>query len=420
MSIAVNPVNDAPVIAAPADVVVAEDTTAVLNVDFSDDSGGDPVHVTVQTAQGALILGPTAGLVGDLDGSDGLLDFTGTQEQIDGALSVLLFNPHANFNGDAAVIITAEDNGSSGAGGPMTTTTIVPITVTPVDDAPTLTVSTGPAVEEAGAANVPVPVTVSFLNISDVDSATYVDTTGWTDNGDGTYSLDGVYGTVQLYNLSLTYTLDDSRAVTDALASGQTEFDTFDITIRETNGALTASAPVSFMIHGANDGIGFAGHELTYTYHFPTDEYVWYQTDVTVGPQLERPGMLTDDGLDRIEQVEWATFLIEDAGTVDFKDTQIVFNFTKDWTWTVGGNEFFGSLQFEGTPFNGFHIEDTHNQLSSIVGVTLSEDSALGEAGPNGGLDEIAISHDADNIWVDWQGMHFAQGSQVKFDVLFA
>ena len=65
---------------------------------------------------------------------------TGTVAAINAALDGLSFAPGLNFNGAASLQIVTNDQGNTGAGGPLSDTDTVAITVTAVDDAPVNTV----------------------------------------------------------------------------------------------------------------------------------------------------------------------------------------------------------------------------------------------------------------------------------------
>src|SRR5204863_4225551 len=64
--------------------------------------------------------------------------FTGTLASINAALNGLTFAPTSNYNGPATVQITTDDQGNSGAGGTLSDTDTVNITINPVNDVPTV------------------------------------------------------------------------------------------------------------------------------------------------------------------------------------------------------------------------------------------------------------------------------------------
>jgi hypothetical protein len=64
------------------------------------------------------------------------MTFTGTVGSINAALDGLRFDPAAGFNGPTIVQIVTSDQGNTGSGGPLRTTSNVVITVAAVNDAP--------------------------------------------------------------------------------------------------------------------------------------------------------------------------------------------------------------------------------------------------------------------------------------------
>ena len=103
---------------------------------------GNPLQVTLTATNGTLTLAPLTGLTFTTgDGTaDATMTFTGTVADINAALDGLTFAPTANFNGAATLQITTNDQGNTGAGGALTDTDTVAITVNAVNDAPVNTV----------------------------------------------------------------------------------------------------------------------------------------------------------------------------------------------------------------------------------------------------------------------------------------
>jgi gliding motility-associated-like protein len=138
--ITVIPVNDPPV-ATPTPQTTPEDTPIVVCVPFTDQDPGD-THTAVACggfpANGTLTSGPTV--------AAGQICFE--------------YTPAPGFNGQDEVCITLCDDGTP----QLCTTFQVPITVTPVNDAPV-------AVDDSGVTPEDVPVTINLLsNDSDPDN----------------------------------------------------------------------------------------------------------------------------------------------------------------------------------------------------------------------------------------------------------
>ena len=137
--------NVAPVNTVPGAQTIDEDTVLVFSSGNGNpsasadvDAGSNPVEVTLTATHGVLTLGGTAGLTftaGD-GAADGTMTFTGNLAAINTALDGLQFAPAANFNGAAGLTLTTNDLGNTGAGGPLSDTDTVALTITPVNDAP--------------------------------------------------------------------------------------------------------------------------------------------------------------------------------------------------------------------------------------------------------------------------------------------
>ena len=140
VSLTINPVDDAPVITAPGPQTVAEDTNLLINgISISDvDANGAAEQVNLSVAHGSLTLAQTTGLTfitGD-GSADAAMSFTGTLADIDAALASVSYLGNVNYNGADALAIHVNDQGNTGAGGPLTADASVAINVTAVDDAP--------------------------------------------------------------------------------------------------------------------------------------------------------------------------------------------------------------------------------------------------------------------------------------------
>lgn len=159
------------------------------------------------------------------------------------------YTPVANYHGSDSFTYVARD--AFGGVSPVAT---VQLTVSSVNDAPTLTASSPSAVlvEEGAdrAGNFSADVS---LQLADVDGATSYDTSDWTFEAEGTYSRAGQFGTAILdtVNNKVYYLLDNRLSATDGLAADAAARDDFSVII--TDGITTASVPLSFAITGSND-----------------------------------------------------------------------------------------------------------------------------------------------------------------------
>ena len=147
VAITVNAVDDAPINNMPGAQVTDEDNTLVFSsgsgnaISISDiDAGGNDLEVTLNATNGTLTLSGLAGLAFTTgDGTDdATMIFTGTAAAINTALEGMTFDPTPDYFGAASVQIITNDQGNTGAGGPLADTDTVIIAVNSVNDAPTV------------------------------------------------------------------------------------------------------------------------------------------------------------------------------------------------------------------------------------------------------------------------------------------
>ena len=272
IEITVDPVNDAPVNTVPEPQIVAEDTSLVFSAANGNglsvgdvDAGDGDVTATLSVADGILAVTTGGGATIAGDGS-GTVTITGTVSAVNAALASVTYSPAANFNGADTLTLTTNDQGNTGDGGALTDTDTVGITVTPVNDAPTIAGPTGPlSVDPADT------ITISDLAIGDVDVAI---------GPDGTYTVTLAVGGGSLAAVAAvpgvtvtgagtgTLTLGGTLAdLNSALAGGiaytaPTAFDGASVTLTAivsdngnagTGGPLTAATPVDITVTGSVD-----------------------------------------------------------------------------------------------------------------------------------------------------------------------
>ncbi|MGB7344042.1 MAG: cadherin domain-containing protein [Pirellulaceae bacterium] len=128
--VSVNDLNEAPEVNGPATATVTESQSITFNAAGAGlidtfDVDGDNLTVTLTANHASIALAQTTGLtLIDGDGSDGTLQFSGTQVNIDAALDGLEYDSQAGYNGSASLIILVDD-------GSLTDSTTVAITVNP-------------------------------------------------------------------------------------------------------------------------------------------------------------------------------------------------------------------------------------------------------------------------------------------------
>jgi VCBS repeat-containing protein len=243
VTINVGAVNAAPVNTVPAaqntneDAVLTFSTLSGNALLINDiDAFANPVQVTLSSSNGTLTLNSLANLSFSAgDGSaDTVMTFTGTIFNINAALNGLTFAPAANFNGAASLTIVTNDQGNTGAGGPLTDTGTVAININPVNDAPIASpITLIPIAEDSGARTI--TTTQLLTGVTDIDNApAQLTITALSINsGNGTLvnNNDGTW----------TYTpaLNDDSAVS------------FNYTVSD--GGLTASSTATLDITPVND-----------------------------------------------------------------------------------------------------------------------------------------------------------------------
>jgi len=135
---------------------------------------------------------------------------------------------------------------------------------------------------------------------------------------------------------------------------------------------------------GAQAGL-LDGQTVSYTYFFPDSSSTYFSTangNYVVGAGVEIP-----DG-----------FCCNFEGSLDLSDTNILA-------------DFHGNSSYTGSAFNGFRISDVFGTIAPFTGVSINAATNMG------GLDASRISFDADNIWVNWQGLFFDERTIVSLDI---
>ncbi|RMD70450.1 MAG: hypothetical protein D6822_04110, partial [Cyanobacteria bacterium J149] len=148
ININVSTENDPPTLTVPLAQTVNEDTQLSLNgisVSDLDDFDGDSNKITLSVANGTINISDTSGLTNISGNGTGTIVLTGTFDAINNVLrnDNVRYQGNANFNGSDPLTVTVEDLESVGVNDPnssYTVTDTVPITVTPVNDAPVVTV----------------------------------------------------------------------------------------------------------------------------------------------------------------------------------------------------------------------------------------------------------------------------------------
>jgi hypothetical protein len=168
----VTPVNDPPSVSAPPAIGVNEDeASALLGISFADpDAGSGNVQASFTVAQGTLSAASSGGVL--VGGSATSLTLSGALGDINAFLDAgaLHYLPLLNDVNSVTLGVSINDLGNSGAGGPKSSgTTNVTLNVTPINDAPQITL---PAAQSTPT-NAPIVFSTgngNTVSISDVDA----------------------------------------------------------------------------------------------------------------------------------------------------------------------------------------------------------------------------------------------------------
>jgi hypothetical protein len=284
VTINVNAVNDAPINSVPGTQSVNEEGTltfssgtgnAITISDVDVSSGNETVTLTV--TGGTLALGSTAGLA-SFTNNAASITLTGTVANVNAALNGLTYTGNLNFNGADTLVVSTNDNGNTGAGGPKIDTDNVTINVAPVNDAPVNGVPGAQTVNEDTAL---VFTGANAISISDVD-ANGGNETVTLSVASGALTLNGTAGlafTVGGGTGDSTMTFSGTVAAINTALNGLSYqgnlnfngSDTLNITTNDngntgSGGALSDTDSVTINVTPVNDApVVTAGHTLNYT-----------------------------------------------------------------------------------------------------------------------------------------------------------
>ncbi|WP_421317108.1 retention module-containing protein [Aeromonas veronii] len=166
LPIEVQPVNDAPVNQLPGSMTVKEDGSLSLSgVSVKDvDAGSAPVSMVLRVEHGVLTLMGATGAVMVQGAGTSEITLVGSLADLNQLLaSNLHYEPAKDFWGEDTLTVTTSDQGNTGAGGSLSDTDQVTITVTPEPDMPGLTVDQH-AFHALQGAVIPLGINASVVN----------------------------------------------------------------------------------------------------------------------------------------------------------------------------------------------------------------------------------------------------------------
>jgi hypothetical protein len=285
VTINVSAVNDAPVNSVPlAAQNLNEEGSLVFSsgngnaITISDvDVGSGNETVTLTVTGGTLSLGPTGGLVSFTNNASSI-NLTGTVANVNAALNGLTYHGNLDFNGTDTLVVSTNDNGNTGAGGPKIDTDNVTINVAAVNDAP---VNGVPGTQTVNEDTTLVFTGGNAVSISDVDAGAGNETVTLS-VASGALTLNGTAGlafTVGDGTADSTMTFSGTVAAINTALNGMgyqgnlnfNGSDTFTITTNDngntgSGGALADTDSFTINVTAVNDApVVTAGHTLNYT-----------------------------------------------------------------------------------------------------------------------------------------------------------
>ncbi|MBL1177965.1 beta strand repeat-containing protein, partial [Pantanalinema sp. GBBB05] len=268
IGITVNAVNDAPLLTVPTSLTVAEDTNLTLSgITITDvDSGAGTIELTLSATQGIINLATVPPGVAAGNNGTSEVTLTGTLTALRTALSnsSLRYLGNPNYNGPDTITITLDDDGNTGFGGPLTVTRSINVTVTPVNDAPTLTL---PGAQTVGEDTDLVLTGATGIVLTDVDSGTSpirvtIGVTNGTLTLGSTNGITFTSGSNGNRTATFTGTVEDVRAALDTLTyrpnANYNGTDNLTIAVNDQGNtgsglAGTANGAISITVTAAND-----------------------------------------------------------------------------------------------------------------------------------------------------------------------
>jgi len=183
-NITIKPVNDAPVVNVPGPQTVHEDGQLLFGVNngnaiTTSDADAASLQVTLSVGNGKLHLpGTTVGST---------IVIPATIANIDTVLDGVFYTPDDDYNGSDLLTVTVDDMGQTGSGGAKSTVEQIPITVTPVNDAPTGTNNTLALIEDQPS----ITIADTDFGYSDIEGHTFTEVVITTVPVNGTLKLAG-------------------------------------------------------------------------------------------------------------------------------------------------------------------------------------------------------------------------------------
>jgi PEP-CTERM motif-containing protein len=115
-------------------------------------------------------------------------------------------------------------------------------------------------------------------------------------------------------------------------------------------------------------------------------------------PNNTTPYLGADNGNKVVGAGIEVTNIADNDGTLDISDTNLLVRYTGTSSWTS-------------TSFNGFRIRDVFGTIAPFTGVTVNPATTMV------GFGASRVTFDADQIWVNWNGLDFNPNTIVSLDI---
>jgi len=227
------------------DTPLTIDGLSISDIDVAEGTG--EVEAVLSVTNGTIDVTNTgAAIAGDGTGS---VTVTGALADVNAAIGSVVYTPDANFNGTDSLDITVSDLGNTGAGGPLTDSESVQITVSAVNDAP-VAADDAFATGESGFISVDLLANDSdldgdALSVQDVNGEAPL--TAFTVTSAGGRSGQAIFDTTGALNFAF-----DTAGGFEGLAENETDTVTLTYTVSDGNGG-TDTASITVTINGEND-----------------------------------------------------------------------------------------------------------------------------------------------------------------------
>ncbi|WP_160311508.1 beta strand repeat-containing protein [Rhodopirellula islandica] len=243
-------VNDSPVNDVPGAQTVVEDGTLTFESLTSNEitvsdvdvvAGTNLLEVTLSVSHGALTLSGIGGLFlsSGTGSADSAMTFQGTALAINTALEGLTYSPTANYNGADLLTIVTSDLGNTGdVVNVLVDTDTVAITVTPVNDDPTVANPITDVTVNEDSADVTIDLSGVFADLEDDAMSTPLTLTAIS--ADGSLVTANIVGTDLILDFQANQNGATTVTVTAEDSGGLTVDSTFNVVVDPVNDAPVA------------------------------------------------------------------------------------------------------------------------------------------------------------------------------------